>query len=293
MLAYDFGKVLDLVPEAQELTKQASFDQEFPADSADSALASYLTAHYQIKIASAEVDLSNYDTVLKVLKVNGLEKTASDLATVMVQRHRSGGMTKAASMFDTSDYRLSELQESLTGLSKDFVKAASLAQDLEQDGVILPAEYSVYAGNGILKVAEAVDALDARYARTGDSQYQYMSKIVSGLDPAQCEKGTRVKLASLIADLDTTHGLHQEGWDIYREAFDLTKSASDITVVELCGKQIPYSTIQKVGRATISAAIGEDVASEITGDALHDKQILETLPRDLQEVLCSLACNVG
>ena len=296
MLAYQLKEVLSLIPEAAELTKSASFDQYYPTDSKDSALASYLQLGYNVRVLNSPASSLAHVNIDKIVKAASLYNVADEgnrLILLMIDRAKNAQMTKAASELSIDKPRISDLEDAVSGMYPDLVKAASIASSLEDEGIPLTGSLARYAGKGFLNKQAAVNALDHRYSLTGEDQYSALSKLVKGSDGGSWAQESIVKLASMITDLDATYNLHYKGFNFYKEALDLEKKADDAVLVNLGSESVPYSKIRSYGIDSIGKLIGQDVANELEGDPVHDKSILETLPLDLQKLLAAVLKNVA
>ena len=91
MLAYDLNNILQIVPEAVGMVKEASLSEDFPTDSKDSTLASGLQIAYLTKVAGEIVDYVIQDKVSRAAIAYGisdeLEKLAA-LPSVWLRRKR-------------------------------------------------------------------------------------------------------------------------------------------------------------------------------------------------------------
>jgi hypothetical protein len=93
--------------------------------------------------------------------------------------------------------------------------------------------------------------------------------------------------------MDKEAGLSTKGFNFYNETV-LTKEAQIVSAlnVKLCGTDVPFEKIAKLGKSRFSAYMGEDIGREYDMGPIHFKQTLEALPMDLQKIALHLTKNV-
>jgi hypothetical protein len=160
-----------------------------------------------------------------------------------------------------------------------------------QDRNIEPSEDLIlYSGHGYFSKEAAVKSLSVRFDATKNQDFVKLAQAISGA--ALCPELIR-NVASTIEGMDKSAGLHFKGHNFHKEAIFTKEAAFKGSInVKLNGKQVPYETIERVGRQNIAQYIGEDIAKEMDAGPMNFKTVLETLPMDLQKVLVSLTKNV-
>lgn len=283
MLAHDVKKILDLVPEALPLIKQANLEEDFPLGSKSDCIASALRMEYLVKVANEAVDLDLYERVHKAVKLYGVGEDVYGLVEKM-----ACSMVKEASE-ETSLLEKQASLESEASSSLDIEKVASEARSLYDayGEEITSSMLLKYAGVGVLDKQAAVEGLEARYYDTGNEAFVKIASCLKDIDTDKLTREQIVKIASTVTQLDQVAHLEHLGYNFYREA--IVKQASYGYTITLAGKKVPYEFLEKFGKARLAQVIGKDVADALTGNPVEDKQIIETLPLDLQRILASYA----
>lgn len=286
MLAHNIKQILEIAPEAMELVKQANLEEEFPTNNKDSVVASALRIEYLTKVAHKAVD---YEVMGKVAKAVDLYGIGDDIGPLIERIGKAAEFEKVASMTrPEEDLRYAEVsfEGSLTGIV-DLEKAASVAQDLyENYGEEIQSDIvKTFAGKDYLNKEAALGALVARYQASKNPTFVKIASALRDTDEYSLSTEDKVKLGNTITALDKQAHLDVSGFNFWKEAFVKEAALSTVCTVQLAGIQYPYEKIQKLGKDRIASAIGKDVAGELTGNPAHDKQVLETLPLDLKEIL--------
>ena len=296
MLAYTLKEILTLVPEALPLVKEAHVDQEMPLSNRDSCIATALQLKYHEAVEYKPVDVFSIEKVAKAVRLYGVEDVVSDLSDKLV---KAANERKANAGRDLKAEYLTK-QAAFDGEGTGFPdpqRLADRAAELYKEAQAVGAEPSEnvlrYSGHGFLSKEAAVKALAARFQATKNPDFVKIASALNRLDTLTMKSETIQDICSTVTQMDKEAGLHAKGFDFYREAI-LTKEAAVVTSlnVKLCGKEVPYESILRVGRDRIAQYIGEDVAKEIDAGPMNAKQVLETLPLDLQRLICDLIQNV-
>lgn len=296
MLAYTLKDILTLVPEAMPLVKEAHIDQEMPLDNRDSCIATALQLKYQEAVAYQPTDVFALEKVAKAVRLYGVEDIVADLSEKLV---KAANDRRAAQSFDAKTEYLTKqahFEGENTGIPDPlrlFEEASRLYKEAQAVGVEPSETVRRYSGHAFLSKEAAVKSLAARYQATQNPDFVKIARAINQLDTATMKPETIRDICSTISQMDKEAGLHARGFDFFREAL-LTKEAAVVTSlnVKLCGKEVPYESILRVGRDRIAKYIGEDVAKEIDAGPVNAKQVLETLPLDLQRLICDLIQNV-
>lgn len=290
MLAYNIRHILELVPEVKEMIKKADIEQEFPMDSKDSVIASYLRANYLMKVAHKPVDPITLGKLEKAANLYGVKEKLD----TFLPRFKS--LEKSAST--NVEKELRELESMFEGDTGGFgfltiEKAAEKAEELyKQYGeMIKSAEVKRYACVGWLNKEAAIRTLANRYYANKDSSFVKIARLVSTM--REDDVDSLKKLCNTVTQLDKKAGFDLIGFNFYREAV-ITKEAALITAlrINLAGEDVPYEKIAKFGKDRIGSTLGADIASSLTGNPVEDKAVLESLPRDLQIMLKSLVKGI-
>ena len=295
MLAHSIKPILDLIPEALPFIKQALVTEYLPTDSRGSSIASALELKYHEVVDHKPVDIFAMEKVALAVDLYGAKDIVKDLSDKMIKaaqyKVRDRVLTKKAE-FET---RQSTFESKLTGIILDHTELAKEAQSLVKmasEVQIEPSdEVKRYSCQGMLNKKAAIESLAARFQATRNVNFVKIASAIGRLDPAMIRTETLSDICDTIAGMDKEAGLTAIGMNFYREAV-LLKSAASALMVKLCGKEYPYESIAKLGKDRISRFIGEDVAKEMDQGPMNTKQVMETLPADLQKVMCDLLKNV-
>lgn len=287
MLAYKIKEILTLVPDVEPFIKKASIEEEFPIDSKDSTLASWLAIKYMQKVAHEIVDYSEME---KVEKAAQLWNIPSEFWKYEALMEGAGQLRKEASLQNPEQdlmYKQAHFEGQLSGFV-DLEKVASEAQELyDQYGDAIKSDtIKRYAGIGYLNKEAALSGLVARYKASGDDRF---IKVASALRNTEvetlCTEDIR-KLCNTVTSLDKQAQISARGFNFFDETVIVKEAElASVCSVRLANVEVPYEKISKLGKDRISQTVGKDVADELTCNAYHDKQVLETLPLDLQEIL--------
>lgn len=292
MLLHTLKHVLPLLEEKDgELLKQASLEKDFPVSTKEDILASATAITYIEKIAGQSVAPQYRDLVHRAVKVASLEKEAQDLSSKLIRNHLEQAMEKAASTLSDAGTLRIQMQDAITGISPDFEKAASYAEALDDMGGVSTFEESCYAGRIPLDKEAAVSSLAARAKLSSlenANGFLKLAKLVYQLDTETAPMEVISTICKEAAALDKKACLHTRGFNPYRDFF--VKQAG--LTIGIAGTQVPYEKVAKLGKANIAKALGIDVAESLFNSPAEDKQILETLPLDLQQLLLSLVKRV-
>lgn len=292
MLAHSIKHILELVPEALPLVKQASVDQEMPLDNKDSVLATALQVGYFEKVAYSPVDVFKLEKIAQAVKAYGLGDQVKELTDSMVKAAHekiASADTNSGSMYDM---RVSAFEGNLSHMTTEHrsESAVQLYKEAKERGVTPSDDVTLYSGNAYLSKEAAVKALSVRFDKTKNTDFV---KIAEAIVKTEMNPTTVRMVAGAIDGMDKAAGLHFTGHNFYKEVFFVKEAAFKGSVsVRLAGKEVPYESIERVGKQRISQYIGADVAKEMDGGPMNFKTVIETLPMDLQRVLASLVKNV-
>lgn len=284
MLAYDLRNILELIPEAMPLVKQASLEEDFPMNNKDSVCASYLRMNYLVKVAGQLVDVDQYERVKKAATLYGVRDTLDELSRNLKPIEKKASLEKTAS-FECAVFEAQLQNVMLTGIEKVAQEAATLHETYGD--MVSSDDVLRYAGELWLNKEAAVLAISNRYYASENVEFVKMAKLAAEVDPH--DKASVKQIAKTITVMDKQAGLDLLGFNFYKEGF--TKQAAEFTI-KLAGETVPYSKIARCGKERISSLVGNDVGSAITGSAPEDKAVLESLPRDTQLILKNVLRNV-
>lgn len=297
ILAYTIKPILELVPEALDLVKAASVDEEYPTNSASSCLASYLQMEYMLKVSGEPVDPFAFEKVASAIEVYDLKDQAKTLAKDMVKRAHLNRVSALEKGSPKQAYLTKEAQfnNSLCGYI-DVLVASTTAKELVKEAQELHItphrDVQRYSGSMYLNKEACIASLRNRFQRTNQESFEKLASKIESLDTWKFDKEAVQSLCSFITDLDRECDLHLKGFNIYKEALFDEAGAKKAMNVTLCNKQVPYHKIERLGKEAIASYVGQDVADEFDSGPVHMKQVLETLPRDLQQVVLNLSRNV-
>lgn len=294
MLAHSIKPILELVPEALDMIKKASVDQDFPVDSRDSTLASALELKYHECVDGKSVDIFAIEKVAQAVDLYGIREEVRDLTSKMIKAAQDFSMSASEDVSANYLAKEASLAGDLSGFS-DIVAVAATAVDLYKEASSLSIDPNEtvkrYSGHGYLDKKASVEALASRYQATGNASFVKIASALYRMDTLNMKPESVYDVCRTVSEMDKEAGLSAKGFNFFREAV-MTKSAASAMQISLCGKEYPYESILRLGRGRIAQFIGEDVAKEVDANPMNAKQVLETLPRDLQQILCNLLKNV-
>lgn len=295
MLAYTLKNVVELIPESLDMVKQASITQEYPVDSKDSTIASALAIEYDKYLTNRSVDPDVMTKVASAVELYGVKSEVDHLCSQLQKAAYDKAM---ASLQDpVKEYHVKEAGfiGDLSGFS-DPESRNTAAVELYKSASAAKAEpceqVRRYSGNAYLSKAAAVSALASRYKASGEVGFAKIAAALGRMSESGFKTETVQDICRTVTSMDKQAGLHLRGYDFYREAL-LTKEAELVSAlrVKLAGSDVPYESIHKVGKDRIAQYIGADVAREMDSGPAHFKQVLETLPLDLQRLVVDLTKN--
>jgi hypothetical protein len=297
MLAHQLKQILQLVPEAMPLVKQASVDKEYPLDNKDSTLATALQVKYFEKVAYQAVDFMTLEKIAKAVNLYGIGDQVTDLTNKMVkaaaQKKSDDEISTPENYFlkeasftgDLGSAKVSRLSQAATDLYKQ-----AYAQKLNPDEAVV-----LYSGNGYFNKEAAARSLSVRYSLTKDEDFIKVAKILEeecDNDQLKTAEGL-VKVANFVTKLDEKNHLDYRGFNFYKETFHVKLADfKSVLNIKVNGTNVPYEKFEKLGKQTISQYMGEDIAKEMDQGPENFKAVVETLPLDLQKVLSGLLKNV-
>jgi hypothetical protein len=279
MLAHNLKEILTLIPEASELVKQASIEEEFPTNNKDSVCASYLRMNYLTKVANLNIAP---ETKSKIIKAASLYQVRDRLDTM--SRKFNPSLEKTASQ--KADELIIEFEDSV-GNPLGLEKIASLAEAIVDQDLNLYNNPMVdlYAVKGWLNKEAAVKTLANRFYQTKDQDFVKIARMV--LDNVREDDQSQIRqVCRTVTQLDKRAGLDLIGFNFYKEAL-ITKEAAfkSVLKIKLLNKEIPYETIAKFGKERIGQVLGSSVSEGMNDDPVNNKYLIESLPKDLQTVL--------
>ena len=295
MLAYSLKHVIELVPQSFEFVKQASIGEDYPVDNASSTIASALAIEHHKYFTGRSVDPAVLEKVAQAVELYGVKQ---DVAKLSDQLQKAAYDKAMASLTDpVEEYHIKEagFAGELSGfadieaLSKSAIELYKQASELNTT----PSEQVLrYSGHAYLNKQAAVESLASRYKASGDVGFAKIAVALGRMPVENLKPETIQDICHTVTLMDKQANLHLKGYDFYREAL-LTKQAELVSVLrlKLAGVEVPYESIQRVGKDRISQYVGADVAKEMDGGPAHFKQVLETLPLDLQRLVVDLTKN--
>ena len=293
MLAHYIKPVLELVPEAMPMIKQASVDKDLPTDGRDSCVASALAVEYMIKIAHKPVDLDDMEKIAIAVQMYGAESEVNDMKVLMVKRAHAKREADEANSIHAYLLKEASFWGDISGMcdtNNRADKAEALYKEACDKGITPSEEVQLYSCHGTFSKEAAVKSLSVRHSLTGNGQF---IKLASSIATADMTPELVAKTCRAISEMDKTAGLSLRGFNFYRETI-LTKEAvvKSALLVKVDGKDVPYEKIEKLGKSRIGQYIGADIAKEMDSGPANFKSVVETLPLDLQRVLSNLLKNV-
>lgn len=295
MIAYTLKNILELVPDVLPHVKSASIEQDFPTDSRDSAIASALSIEYHKFVDKSPVDFSTMEKVASAVSMYGVANLVSEFSGKLIKQSTYNVIAAHATPVKDYHIKVAGFQGNLSGY-KNVESLQEEAEDLYKEaldlGVDVPEQVSRYSANAFLSKEAAVRALAARYQASSEVGFAKIAASIGRLKTEFLPVETLRDICKTVTSMDKSAGLLAKGFDFYQEAL-LTKQADIVSVlkVRLAGTDVPYETIQRLGKDNVSRYVGADVAKEMDGGPAHAKQVFETLPLDLQKIMLDLTKN--
>ena len=290
MLAHNLKDILKLIPESKELIKQANIEEEFPLDSPDSASASYLRAHFLIKVAGKSFDMDQFDRIEKAVSLYGTK----DALDAWLPRFNT--LEKKASEAEKKHQpSVKEAEANFEGNLAGFgylgiEKTASAAEDIYSKfgPLVKSAEVLRYSGNTYINKEAAIQALSNRYTASKDIAFVKIARVI--VDNVRDNDFKAIhEVCKTVTGLDKKAGLDIIGFNFYKEALFAKKADYTSSLnINLAGSSVPYEKVMNFGKERIGATIGKDVEGSMTDCPVNNKAVLESLPRDTQVLLKSL-----
>ena len=294
MLAHTLKSILEFVPDALPLVKQASVDKEMPLDSRDSTIATALQMKYFEKIAYQAVDVFELEKVAEAVKAYGVADEVNRLTEVMVKSAQEAKSYKDRNSVDTYMLKVSSFEGNLNSMSTSDrgEMADSLYKEAQERKLVPSDDVILYSGNGYFSKEAAVKSLSVRYHSTKNENFVKLASAI-GKQPTNMDPSVVRTIGETISEMDKEAGLHFRGHNFFRETCFVKEAAFKGTItVKVANKDIPYEHLERVGRGNIASYLGEDIAKEMDAGPMNFKNVVETLPMDMQHVLSSLVKNV-
>ena len=279
MLAYNMKDILLIVPEAEELTKEASLQEAFPMDNRDSAVASALRIEYLTKVAGEEVSYAIREKVAQTIEVYGLTAEMMKMASKIEE---FGLAEKQASLYSPEEtlHLQEEVLRGNLGFHQDLIKVANYAEDIVSrfNGHEFSQETQLYSASMPMGLSEIENALHKRAYITGDVRYNEILDVVTSFGIDALNLGGQEKRASVAKAVVSLDQEHFYNGDFFKEAFVKEASYS----VDLGGKSVPW---ERINKDHVGDVLGKEVSAALTGDYANDKAVLESLPLDEKAAL--------
>ena len=286
MIAYSLKHVLELLPEATSLVKQAHVESDLPTDSRDSCVASALVLAYDSTISGKYHDPEDMTKLAKAISLYDLEDTLRPLRQELIKR---ANQEMVRSKVDPKvEYLRKEacLNERATPNAKSY-QACTLVKQANQAGATPGEAVLRYSGAYSMDKKAAVDALSARYQASQDTGFAKLACAIDRLPDYGTKPETVLDICRTVSGMDEKLGLHFKGFDFYKEA--LVKEAN--VSVNICGKQVSLEALRNA-KPHIAQYLGSDVAAELDSDPVTAKAAIEALPMDLKHLLNNVVANV-
>ena len=295
MLAHTLKTILELIPEALPFVKQASVDKEMPLDNKDSTIATALQLKYLEKVAYRPVDIFAIEKIAKAVHMYGVTEDVTRLSNAMIKAASEQKIRKENDSDENYFLKVASFEGELSNVSVEDRSAAAtyLYKEATKRNLKPSDAVILYSGNAYLSKEAAVQALSVRYNFTGNTDFVKIASALGKTPDVLLSSDILLQISDTICNMDKVAGLHFKGHNFYKEAFFVKEAAFKGSInVRLCGKDVPYESIARVGREKIASYMGSDIASEMDNGPANFKAVIETLPLDLQNVLSSLVKNV-
>lgn len=295
MLAHTLKNILDLVPDALPMVKQASVDQEMPINNRDSTLASALQLQYFEKVAFQPVDVFELEKVAQAVKMFDLSEEVLQISDKMVKAAHARRIETDMNSVENYLLKVSGFEGTLgtMDVKERSATATALYKEAREKGLEPSEDVTLYSGNAYLSKEAAVKSLSVRYHKTKNDDFVKIASAIGEASDDKLNSEVLTSLADTISLMDKSAGLHFGGHNFYKEAFFTKEAAYKGSInISLAGKQVPYESFERLGKSNIARYIGDDVAKEMDSGPANFKTVVETLPLDLQRVLAGLIKNV-
>lgn len=262
------------------LIKKANINKDFSTDSKDETLATAVEVAYLIKVAHEHVPYHVQERVTKAVNLYGLTQ---DVTAYMGSMISNNAMEKVASA-NEQELRAAEVifEGNLAGLV-DLEKIASQAEQLDDNygEMIKSAEVKRYAGEFVLNKVAAVEHLKARHYLTKNEEFVKIASIIEASKPDTFTSDDNRLIARAVTMLDKQAKLNVKGFNFYKEAFITKQAAVSALPVTINGKTIAIETL-----LSKSAQLEQIVGEKMPTDPQTLKAVVESLPLDLQKMIC-------
>lgn len=297
MLGYTLKHILDLVPDALPLVKQASIEQDYPINNKDSCLASGLVVAYKHNIAGQAVDFDVLEKVAGAVTAYNLDGTLKDLTEKMVTAN-GNRLMKQASVESQESYLTKQagFEGELTGfvdLEKVAKEAVQLSEKAAVIGVNPSQEVRRYSGDAFLAKEAALGALGTRFQITKDDTFVKIAAAL-GREAEFIPPGRLVRsLCETVTGLDKKAGLLAKGFNFYKETLIEKEAAMSSTTVMVSGCNYPIQKVMSLPESYVNDYLGKEFYTELNSDPSTAKAMVESLPMDSQRVLSTLLKNAN
>lgn len=280
------NELLSYAPELKEFIKSAEQADTLSTNSKSETLFSCVKMGYMEKVAGVPVDSLQKAKVLKASTLYGVEKQASEIIEKILSKvnvkQASEAKVRAELVIAQDNF------EAMTAgyVNQDNLVKMARALDDSYGEEITSESVKKYSGNAYLSKQAMERSLKTRFIATADWTFSKLAEALDNLDTDNFSIEEKRKLTDFIHGLDKKAGLTAKGFNIYEEVF-LTKKASiaSSTMVNLSpAKSVTADRIIAVA-PDLTAALGDDVVKELSGDPIHVKQVVESLPLDIKAVI--------
>jgi len=284
MLAHTLKPILELVPEALPMIKQAHVDEEFPLSNRDSCIASALCVNYAAQVSGNPIALNVLEKVAKAVKLYNVEsqiKTLTDKMVAVVHEKKAAAVLPGEYMDKQANF-----EGDFTGFT-DVLEQSAKAENLYKEAKALGIEPSDqvkrYSGHAFLVKEAAVKSLAVRYHKTNQAGYVKLAAAINKANEFNLKPETVVDLCRTVSEMDKAAGLTM---DFFKETL-VTKQAEalDSMTVRLRNKEIPLNNILALGEKRLASYLGTEITREMNDGPMNFKAALESLPIDSQQLL--------
>lgn len=279
-------KIQELLPEIQPLVKRASVEDGFPLGSKIDTVVSAVKVGYLTKVANTGVSDSTFNLVKKAVSLYDVEEETEELVKELVKRANEVPGPRIEERVKLAE---AYFEGQLTGFM-DLTKVASQAEDLWDSyrDLISSDEVKRYAGEAFLHKEAAISHLKARGHLTGKEDFTKLASLVEATRQDKITPDDVRMICRAVTLMDKQAGLLSKGMNFYKEALIVKQAGiGSALLVSLDTKQVPVESILALG-PRLGQVLGDDVAKEIGSDPVTAKAVVESLPRDLKQLLLTL-----
>jgi hypothetical protein len=282
MPLHTIRQVAELLPEVNEMVKQAALEGNYETDSKDHTIVSALELAYLEKIAHRPGDYDAIPRVDKAVDLYEVRGVVADMTSKMIKaaQVRQAGVQELGDKVAQAE---GFIHTQLAQVRPDMDKIASACESLVDNysSMVDSDIIKIFAGAGTMSKIAAVEALKHRADITGEDEFTKIAQVVASTDPEKLSVEDNRAIYNTIRGLEKSANYF--GPSFYKDCFMVKQAACSI---KLHKKSVPAESLIKVAEAA-GAALGDDIG-QLLKEAHQMKDAIEALPLGELQVLESL-----